>query len=197
MTVTANFGLLSGTGSQALQSFYASSTNRKVLNGISGGFCSSRIFSNSSGLGSTAQLASATQLTGSIPGRVSSVYSGAGFGSSLVGNYYNSISSVVVGQQAPTSVFEQRLAYAFGNSNPTASVDYPTGNYSNLFSSSATGSSSSSSTKSSSSSSTKTGTSYDVFSTTSTTSTTSNYDYSKASTASSVSSLISALSVMG
>ena len=199
MSVDANFGLLSSAGSQALSNFYNSSSynsqtgkyqkNTSILGGITGGFYTTSIFSNATGIYAP-QPSGVSELTGAVAGRSSSIYAGAGFGSSLIGNYYNSISSVVVGQQAPTSVFEQRLAYATGHTT-TPNIDYTTGNYSNLFSTSSSSSTSSSKSSASTSSTSKSGSSYDVFSTSS------NYDYSKATSATSVSGLMSSLSIMG
>ena len=142
MSVNATFGLLSGTGTQALQNFMSNSTYTTALNNVSGynsytgknhGFNTGSIFSNSVGNETTSSLMSNMQLTGMQPGKSSSIFSQGGFGTSLVGNYYNSINNVALGQGAPTSVFEQRLAYSMGLSEVPQAY-YPDGNYSDEFS---------------------------------------------------------------
>ena len=72
------------------------------------------------------------ELTGMIDGMSSSFYSKGGFGSSLIGNIYNSINNVALGQGKSVSVFEQRLAYSMGL--PGVPQTYYPNNYSDQFS---------------------------------------------------------------
>ena len=163
MSVNATFGLLSSTGMQSLQAFSNNSAYVTALGTVSGynsatgknhGFNTQSIFTTSAGTDAF----SSFELTGMLPGKSSSTYSGGGFGSSLVGNYLTSLNNVGLGQGAASTIFEQRLAYSMGLSEVPRAY-YPDGNYSDEFSLSTT-------TTSDSDSSSKSGASaYDVFST--------------------------------
>ena len=144
MSITANFGLLSGTGTQSLQSFLGNKNYTNALSTISGynsstgqnhSFYSGSIFSNSAGTNNY----SSFELTGMIDGMSSSFYSKGGFGSSIVGNIYNAMNNVALGQGKAISVFEQRLAYSMGL--PGVPQTYYPDNYSNEFSLSSSSSS--------------------------------------------------------
>ena len=149
--------LLSSAGTQALQQFQsATSTNKYtgqtvnnlgILNSIDGGFANTSIFSNNASvtanygnssnyLGLTSHNYTAKTLdAGMLPGGTSCSWDAkiSTFqrnGSSVIGNYYNSISNVALGQDAPTSVFEQRLNLAGIQTNKPGSM---LGNFNNYY----------------------------------------------------------------
>ena len=157
----SNFGnLLSNSGTNALKNYLNTSTTNSytkqtqtytsILSGITGGFDSGSIFSNSSGIQQNSSYSNTyngnswqtgndgLNRRGAVNTNTSTVpqtdnpYAGGVYGSSIVGNYYTSIQSVALGQYAPTSVFEQRLNYHldYSEQNKPGSM---LGDYSNYF----------------------------------------------------------------
>ena len=150
MSVTSNYNLFSNTTAQALQRYLSNQTytdalatinTKNLANNGSYGFDYSRIFSSAS---SSTDASIFTKGYATATDRAlnsQKLYSASGNGASMIDCYYNSMNSVALGQDAPKSVFEQRLELMIGQEIQTSGTML--GDYSNYFSSSTSAASSS------------------------------------------------------
>ena len=143
MSVTSNYNLFSNTTAQAMQRYMNNQTytdalatvnTKNLANNQSFGFDYSRIFSSAS-TSTDASIFTKGYATATDRALNSSkLYTASGNGASMIDCYFNSMNSVALGQDAPKSVFEQRLELMIGHEIQTSGTML--GDYSNYFSSS-------------------------------------------------------------